>query len=181
MHRSILAAFAAVVFLSGGVEAQEIAGVRLPERMQVGGDTLALTSCGVRDTLWVDHYVVGLYVPPGARAEPAARDPNVSKALLVRIVTAEHFPDRLPEQWREPLQASLPAEKFSRVSAVYKKLRKGDTMLFTYARQAGLTLKVNDQAVITSGHGVIDAMLRAWESGEARSETLGRLLRGHDC
>jgi hypothetical protein len=42
-------------------------------------------------------------------------------------------------------------------------------------------MKVNDQTVVTSGHGVIDAMLRAWQSGEASSETLGSLLKGHDC
>lgn len=182
MYRIVLAAMsAAVVVFAAGVRAETVAGVHLPDQMRLDGKSLALASCGVRDTLWVDHYVAALYIPDKGRAEPVVRDPKQSKILLVRVVNAEHFPEQLPEQWRKPLQASLSADKFSQVSAVYKKLRKGDTMMFTYSPQGGLTMKVNDQTVVTSGHGVIDAMLRAWQSGEASSETLGSLLQGHGC
>ena len=182
MSRALLAVIGiAVVVLAAGARAETVAGVHLPEQMRLDGDTLALASCGVRDSLWIDHYVAALKIPRGTRAEPVVRDPGQSKILLVRIVNAEHFPERLPEQWRKPLQASLSAEKFSQVSAAYKQLRKGDSMAFDYSPQGGLTMKVNDQTVVTGGHGVIDAMLRAWQQGEASSETLGRLLKGHDC
>ena len=43
-----------------------VAGVELPDEVQVDGLALALASCGVRDTLWVEHYVAAVYLPPDA-------------------------------------------------------------------------------------------------------------------
>jgi hypothetical protein len=181
MYRVTLAALgAAATLLAGGARAETIAGVHLPDLMRLDGTELALASCGVRDTLWIEHYIAALYVPREARAEPAIKDPNTSKILLVRIISAEQFPEQLPEKWREPLKSSLPADKFSQISAAYKKLQAGDVMLYSYSPQTGLTMKVNGETVITAGHGLIDSLLQAWKRGED-SGTLGKLLEGHGC
>jgi hypothetical protein len=181
MERIALAAVgAAAILLAGGARAETIAGVHLPERMRLDGTELALASCGVRDTLWIDHYVAALYVPREARPEPAIKDANTSKILLVRIISAEQFPEQLPQKWREPLKASLSAEKFSQMSAAYERLRAGDVMLYSYSPRAGLTLQVNGETVFAAGHGVIDSLLRAWQRGD-ESGSLGKLLQGHGC
>ena len=58
MFRAFVAAIgAAVVVLAVGARAETVAGVHLPEQMRLDGDTLALASCGVRDTLWIAHSV----------------------------------------------------------------------------------------------------------------------------
>jgi hypothetical protein len=172
---------AAALMAASGASAETVAGVQLPKKLRVDEHTLALSSCGVRDTLWVEHYVAALYVPPGMRAKPAVKDASVPKVLRVHVLTTEHFPEQLPEQWRKPLQASLRSDKFAKVSSSYKGLRSGDVMTFIYTPKQGLTMQVNRNTVVNSAHGVIDAMLNAWTTGEASSETLGNLLKGHSC
>ena len=40
-----------------------VAGVKLPEEIQVGGETLILNGMGLREKYWLDIYVAGLYIP----------------------------------------------------------------------------------------------------------------------
>lgn len=49
-----------MISLIGAAAAATLAGVQLDPTMKVAGRTLELVSCGVHDTLWIDHYVAGL-------------------------------------------------------------------------------------------------------------------------
>jgi hypothetical protein len=173
-------AVAALIVLQAIAQAATVAGVQLRPVIRWAGEELVLTSCGVRDTLWIEHYVAGLYVPRGTRAVSAVRDPNKSKVLVVQVLNTYFFPPRLPEKWRKPLQASLSADKFAQVSAAYQNLLNGDTMQYSYSPDTGLAMTVNGERVINAGHGVIDALLRAWQRDEDPG-TLGELLQGNNC
>ena len=52
----------------------------LPGVLHVGDQVLAAASCGVRETLWIDHYIATLYVRPGDAAVEAGDvvDPGIA-------------------------------------------------------------------------------------------------------
>ena len=158
-----------------------LAGVALEERISPDGETLALASCGVRDTLWMDHYAAGLYLPPGASVH-AVRDPGQPKAVRMKVIDARHFPDDIPEKWRHVLQRELQADPMSRVREAYGRLADDDVVTVSYAPQQGVAMRVNRE-VIAKGldHAVIAGMLDAWAEHDPISQKLHRLALEHPC
>lgn len=57
VRRAAVALALAGLLAAGAAAAKVVAGVDLPDTIPVGGQPLVLASCGVRDTLWIEHYV----------------------------------------------------------------------------------------------------------------------------
>ena len=162
--------------------ALRVAGVDVPAHTRLAGQTLELASCGVRDTLWVDHYIAALYLEPGANAQQAMLDAGQAKLVDLRIVGVHRLPDQIPEQWRSALRDELASDALARVRAAYHGLRAGDRVELGYAPGHGVSLSVNARLVAQdAGHGVFAAMLRAWADGDPISGKLHRLLLRHPC
>ena len=178
---SVLALF----FLLAAAEAdgKTLAGVDLPPRMTVDGETLVLTHCGVRDTLWIEFYVASLYLPKQADPLHALRDPDILKLVRLDIVSTWALPDEVPEKYRSALREELSREPLRTVLAQYRRLAPGDVVLFRYAPDTGVTMSVDGRQVMTDpGHDLIDAMLDAWSEPETGTEEkLQRLLLRHPC
>lgn len=161
--------------------AAEVGGVELAERMRVSGYVLELASCGVRDTLWIDHYAVGLYLPKGA-SPGAASDPDRAKAVRMKIISARYLPENIPGKWREALASELQREPMMRVRRSYRKLEDGDVVTFFYLPSSGVTMNVNGDTVIAGrDHAVIDSILSAWAERDPIGEKLHRLELKHPC
>lgn len=147
----------------------------------LGEEPLDPVSCGVRDTLWVDHYRAVLYLPRGAPIE-SVRDPRTPKAVVIRIVDARYLPSRIPAKWRRALETRIAAEPMQRIRDAYRRLRKGDVVAFTYAPASGVALRVNGDGIFRGdGHAVIDAILDAWARPEPVARKLHRLAIEHPC
>ena len=171
----------ALVAFAGSAIAVELAGMHLERTLQVGAERLHLVSCGVRDALWMDVYVAGLYVPPAAPAEAVA-DPDRPKAVLMKIVESRYLPEDIPEKWRHTLRAELARDPMARVRLAYDHLRDGDVVTFAYQPGEGVTMSVNGRPVIrASGHQLIDSILAAWAEGDPISGKLQRLRLEHPC
>lgn len=133
----------------------------------LAGTTLAAPAlepavCGVRHTLWVEHYTAQLYVPAGASIA-AVGDPQQPKMLRMRMLNTFLMPPEIPRKWREALQPVLDGDAMKRLQESYGGLQNGDTVVVTYQPQKGLALSINDRTVATSqGHAAIDALLAAW-------------------
>lgn len=171
--------------LCGAVVAADriiVAGVELSERMRLGSYELVLASCGVRDTLWIDHYVAALYLPPGLSMVAAMQDPTLPKVILLHIVGTALLPDRIPEPWRETLRDELRREPMARVRNVYRNLAAGDRVRVAYVPNDGVTMAVNERVVARMpDHALFDSMLRAWAENDPISGKLERLLLQHPC
>jgi hypothetical protein len=158
-----------------------LAGVPLDTHMKVGGEPVALRTCGIRDTLWIDHYVAALYVPPRTSVQ-AVEDPGQAKAVRIRILDRRWLPRELPRKWSAALQAGLPEEPLQRVRAAYAALALGDDVEITYAPHRGTEMRVNGSLITrASGHGVIDALLATWAGREAVAAKLARVAARHPC
>lgn len=158
------------------------AGVELPAALELGGESLVLASCGVRDTLWIEHYVAALYLLPGQAVTAALRDAAQPKIILMQVVREASLPERIPEQWRAPLRAELARDPLARVRAAYGSLSAGDRVKVKYMRPEGLTMTVNERVVASAvSHDLIDAILQTWADGDPLSGKLHRLLLANPC
>ncbi|HEX6321193.1 MAG TPA: chalcone isomerase family protein [Burkholderiales bacterium] len=169
-------------FLAISALAATLAGAQIPDALETEAGTLRLVSCGVRDTLWVDHYVAGLYVPPGATAQ-AVRDAGEPKAVRMQVLNAQWLPDNVPEKWRGALRKELRREPMAQVRAAYHRLTDGDVVTFTYLPgSGGVRMTVNGHRVMqTPGHEVIQTILEAWAERDPISGKLHRLRLEHPC
>jgi hypothetical protein len=175
-------AFAVALALAGTATARTVAGVELPARTRLGDHTLALASCGVRDTLWIEHYVAALYLPSGPPKSQAVRDPKQPKVIEMHVLGSASLPDRVPQRWRATLRDELRRDPLARVRAAYRDLAAGDRVRAAYVPGEGVSMTVNGRVVAeVPGHDLIAAMLRAWAENDPISGKLRRMLLEHPC
>jgi hypothetical protein len=147
-----LLAFAAI---AGGMASAHANGA-LP------GQPLQPAACGVRNTLWIEHYAAQLYVPEGNSID-AVSDPAKPKTLTMRMLNTFLMPPEIPHKWREALEPVLDPDAMKRLREGYERLQSGDIVEVTYQPQNGIALSINDRTVATArGHEAIDALLAAW-------------------
>ena len=163
-----------------GVAAASV--LALPNVVQVGDQVLAAASCGMRETLWIDHYVATLYVRPGDAAETALLDPRRAKALEIRLLNKSFMPGEIPKKYRRALEAQLDDDAMERLRDAYRLLRPGDTVRIAYLPEHGASLSVNGRAVITTReHRIIEAILFTWADGKPVDEHVRAMLAKHPC
>ncbi len=174
-------ALATLLIFPAAAPAVTLAGVHLEDSLRVGRQTLQLASCGVRDTLWIDHYVAGLYLPPGSSIQ-AAKDPRKAKAVRLKVVNARYLPGNIPDKWRGALSTELRHEPMMRVRRAYDGLSDGDVATFTYTPRNGVTMAVNGKTLVhAEGHAVIESILKAWAGKDPIAGKLHRLELQHPC
>ena len=138
-------------------------------------------ACGVRNTLWLEHYSARLYLPAGTSIE-AVRDPGKPKMLRMRMLNTFLMPPEIPRKWREALQPVLDADAMKRLQDGYGDLQSGDTVEVTYQPQKGIALRINERTVaFAGGHGVIDALLAAWADDAPLERKLASTVSRNRC
>ncbi len=154
----------------------------LPPSLRLGNETLAAASCAKRETLWIDHYVAALYVPPGQPAEMSLQDATRAKALEIQLLSRKLMPAELPRKYRRALEATLDPAAMGRVRAAYRLLQNGDVITVTYLPGPGVSLRVNGDLIASAGdHRVIDAVLVAWAGDRPLNPQLRATLAKHPC
>ena len=154
---------------------------QLPTTVSQAGAVLERDSCGVRDSLWIDHYAAGLYVAPGDPIT-SVRDPGAPKAVRLEMISMKFVPETIPEKWLAALEGALPAGPLARLRKAYRSLGDGDVMTIGYAPGTGVTVQVNGrQVTAVPQHAVIDAILSAWAGEESVDAKLAKLLTDHPC
>jgi hypothetical protein len=152
-----------------------------PAPLYLGDLKLIPASCGVRRTLWIEHYRAELFVPAGDTVA-AVGDPGQPKALRLRILNALLMPRDIPGRWRKALEPVIAAGAMAQLRAAYDGLRTDDLVEVTYLPRHGLTLSVNGRpAVQVPGHRAIDALLHAWALEMPAREKLQQAAMNHPC
>jgi hypothetical protein len=167
--------------LAGALMVLAAHAAAMPEGLQLGAERLAAASCGIRETLWIEHYAAGLYLP--RRADPAAQlsDPSVPKALRVEIINSRLMPPDIPKKWRKPIEQQ-DARALEALRSAYRQLQPGDEVLISYTPRAGVRVGVNGQPVAHSGgHAVIEALLKTWADDEPLPKKLGAVMARNRC
>jgi hypothetical protein len=137
--------------------AGKLAGVTLPDQVEVGGRTFVLNGMGLREAtvLMVDVYVAGLYVEKKSSDPAVLLGADQPKQLVMRFVRSVGK-EKLTEAWtegfdknagdkRQALSAGLTA-----LNGAMTDVKKEDRIVLTYLPGSGVAVSVRgkDAAVI---------------------------------
>jgi long-chain acyl-CoA synthetase len=152
--------------------AAEVAGVRLDDRVSVGGKQLVLNGAGLRTRFLIKVYVGSLYVPQKATTPLAVLElaPRRVQLNLLRDLTAQQFVDSLTEGLQdnnppEDLRTLKPqTDELVRIMQAIGEAKEGSVIALDY---------VDGGTRITQ-----DGTLRGTIPGEAFNKALFRIWLG---
>jgi hypothetical protein len=135
-HRLLAGLF--VLLLAASASALEVAGVTLPDTVDVAGRTLRLNGAGLRTRFFFKVYVIGLYLPRPARTPREAVDGDGPKRIelhLLRALDGREIADAVSDGFARNAGAALPAlrERLTRLEGMFPSVQPGDTIELTLA------------------------------------------------
>jgi chalcone isomerase-like protein len=183
-------ALAAFLFLAApGVQAAEIAGVKLEDRTRVGASDLVLNGAGVRTRAIFKVYAIGLYLgekKPGAADAIGAPGAKRVAIHMLRDVDAATFTEALVEGMRPnhdevTLKALEP--RIAELSSIMNELReakKGMMVLLDWQPGTGTVVSVDGRArgKPIAGEDFYRALLRIWLGERPVQDDLKKALLG---
>jgi len=178
----------AAQFLVGSAIAAEVEGVRLDDKVQVGGADLALNGAGVRTRVFFKVYVGALYLQKKATTTDAVLGEAGAKRIsmhMLRDLDAEQllsaFNDGLKKNHKPDELAKLEPQvkQLDSIFAAVKAVKKGDVVLLDYLPGAGtrVTVRGEDRGTI-AGDAFNRALLRIWLGEQPADASLKKAMLG---
>ena len=170
----------ALLALAGPVMAAEVAGVKLQEKVSVGGKDLVLNGAGVRTRMVFKVYIAALYLP----AKAAAQSPRRVQMTLLRNVSA----DDLVQALVDGMNANNPPQDMAAVKpqtdqlvTVMKSIgeaREGDVVALDFV--GGETrIGHNGKAIgAIAGTPFNDALMKIWLGDKPVQADLKKAMLG---
>ncbi len=156
MQRHFFGAFFTLVIavaLPSVANSGELAGVTMPGEVQSDDQTLILNGMGLRELIFLDVYVGGLYLPTRTTSSTVAINSDVRKRIVMHFVIRKVPKDRMVESFRESLEANSGIEQFSeRLDTLYDAIEachSNDTVTLDYVPGTGITLYKNNNPLVT--------------------------------
>ena len=148
--------------------AASLAGVTLPDKAEVKGQSLVLNGIALRTKFFIKVYVAGLYV--------AQKEKSAAKILAADSPRRQvmHFlysvsKDQMCDAWKEGLEQNTPKasaevkKAFATLCSWMEPIPKGNELVLTYIPGEGTTVEVNGKTKGTlEGKAVADAILATW-------------------
>jgi hypothetical protein len=183
----------AVLLLAGlglaHAQTVEVEGVKFEPSVQVGGAPLLLNGAGVRTRLVFKVYAAGLYVPAkstDAKALLAQKGPRRMTIAMLRTVDAESFANALNDGLKANLSEAQLAGYKAQIETLNANLKaigeakKGDSIFFEFAPDAGTRILVNGQpkGQPIAGEDFFAAVLSVWLGDKPADADLKKGLIG---
>ena len=180
----------AVVLLALGIGApalaMEVGGVKLDDKVSVGGQELLLNGAGIRSKVMFKIYVAGLYLPQkaGDLAGVLAKGPRRVQMSLLRNLTAE----QLVDAFVEGLNANNPAAELAAVKAqmdqliaimkAFKDVKEKDVVALDFI-DGGTRIAFNGEARgAIPGAAFNAALMRIWLGDKPAQADLKKAMLG---
>lgn len=170
-----------------GLQAAEVAGIRVDDSVRVGGSELVLNGAGLRSKLFVKVYIGALYAPQRSAVPAALIESNAPRRMnlrLLRDVGADSFHAALDEGLKnntspEELAAIQPqAGQFAALMNGIGKLKEGDTIALDFSAD-GVVVGVNGETRgKVGGAGFARALLKVWLGDKPADASLKKALLG---
>ena len=181
----ILATLFFVLTLSAN--AVEVKGVKVDEKVQVGGNTLVLNGAGVRTKLMFKVYVAGLYLIQKQTDANAVISETGNKRVsmhFLRDLSAEKLLHALDEGFEANNSAAEMAaidaqmKAFRQMMTSAKAVKEGDVILLDLT-SAGTQVSINGKALGNiEGAAFNQALLRVWLGGNPVDAALKKSMLG---
>ena len=176
----------AVITISAA--AAEIEGVKLADKVQLGGAELVLNGAGVRTRVFFKVYVGALYLQKKANATEAVLADAGPKRIamhVLRDLTAEQLFSALKDGLsnnHSPGQLAKLEPQVKQLEDIFnavKAAKNGDVILLDYLPGAGtrVTVRGEDKGTI-AGEDFNHALLRIWLGNQPADASLKRAMLG---
>lgn len=159
LQRTLMLVFLCVAATSPGLAGEQDATAT------VGGETLPLQAKGTRSKLFgaVDIYTVGVYAARDVNTVEALRDPQLTRAVRVKVVYDGGMPAKIPSEWWRELVPVLDEQQQQKLRDAFARLSPGEDVWITYARSKGTLLRAGGRTVLADpGDGLMNAVLNLW-------------------
>lgn len=166
------------------LRAATLAGVNMPDTVQVGGKTLLLNGLGLRTKFVVKVYVAGLYLEQKSSDANAILKSDAPKRTVlhfVRDVSKEQMADAFKESFENnaPDAAKSMKADIDRLLGALQPLKEGDEMAFTYVPGKGSTMSVNGQDKVTiAGPAFAPVLFSVWLGPKPPNASLKKGILG---
>jgi len=141
-----------------------LAGVTLPDTVQVGSTALVLNGLGLRTKYMVKVYVAGLYLTHKSSDADAILKGDSPKRLAMHFlhnVSKSQMADAFEESFHDNSPEASKAMKadIDRLLGALEPLKEQDEMVFTYLPGSGSTLTIKGQDKLTIAGAAFGQML----------------------
>ena len=167
--------------------AKELAGVKSPDIMTIGGKELKLNGMGLRKKFVFKVYVASLYVESPSKdgkvilAADAMR--HVEMAML-RDLEKGKIIDAIKDAFAKNAGAALPAlqARLDKFVTVIPDLKEGEKLSITYTPGKGTSIANADgsEKISVEGKDFADALFSVWIGAEPVSESLREGMLGKE-
>ena len=149
-----LAVVVLLLAFASDLHASSLAGVTLPDTVQVGGTKLVLNGLGLRKKFMVKVYVAGLYVEQKSSDADAIIKAEATKRVVMQFlrgVSKNQIVDAFDESFNNnaPDARKTMKAEIDRLLGALEPVKEGDQMVFTYVPGTGTTLAINGQEKLT--------------------------------
>ena len=194
MQRRTLLAASVTLLLSSAAWAQntvEIAGVRYPPTMPLGGNVLQLNGAGIRYKFVIKVYTAGLYLGGKAGTTDAVLAAPGSKRMHV-VMLRDIDANELGKLFTRGMEDNAPKGEFSKfipgtikladIFSQQKKLKAGDSFDVDFVPGVGTTVLVNGKPTADpiKEPEFFGALLRIWLGNKPADSTLKDQLLGKE-
>ncbi|HEX4499058.1 MAG TPA: chalcone isomerase family protein [Thermoanaerobaculia bacterium] len=145
-----------------------LAGVTLPDKAEVGGQSLTLNGLGLRTKFFIKVYVGGLYLPQKEKAAAKVMSEDAPRRMVLHFLYSVSK-DQMCDAWKEGLEQNAPKapadvkKSFTQLCAWMEPIPKGNELVLTYVPGKGTEVEVNGKSKGTlEGKPTSDAILGTW-------------------
>lgn len=185
MFRSLFVLVA--VLLSASVaQAKEVAGVEMPEILQVSDTTLKLNGTGIRKKYFFKLYVGGLYLEQKSSDAAKIIADDAAMAIRLHIISSMITSEKMEDSTREGFEKStggktdaIKAEIEDFIAVFKEEIKDGDIYDLNYTPAKGVeVLKNGKSSAIVKGLPFKKALFGIWLSNEPAQENLKEGMLG---
>ena len=182
-----LGALILMALLSFSVQAIELDGVNLPDKIKApDGKELLLNGAGMREKWFLDLYVGALYLEQhqsdAAKILKANEDMAIHLKIVSGMITSERFSSATLEGFENSMHgntAPLKTQIDSFMETFKEPIKKGDVFEMVYVPNTGVQIYKNGTLKNTiAGEAFKEALFGIWLSDKPAQESLKKEMLG---
>lgn len=183
-----LIALALGAVLMSTAAAKDIAGLPIPDNINVQNTPLVLNGAGVRSKFFVKVYIGALYLPSRQTSTAAILAAAGPKSVRLHFLHSEVSADKLVAAWNDGFtanqgeneQAAL-KDRIERFNALFPSVRRGDIIRLDMLANGSTEVWVSDnKRGVIEGGDFQQALLKIWLGDKPAQASLKQELLGNE-
>ena len=161
-----------------------LAGVSMPDTIQIGSTKLVLNGLGLRKKYMVKVYVAGLYLEQKSADADAIIKADAPKRIVMQFLhsaSKSQLADAFSDSFNDNSPDAVKTMKadIERFLGALEPIKVGDQMVFTYVPGTGTTFAINGKEKLTiAGQGFGPVLFSVWLGPKPPTADLKKGLLG---